>query len=210
MIPIAIKNIFPKSKISQFDPYYEEIKEYCQLNNKQREATFWAECGIETGGIKIFIESTNYSAQGLAETFPNRYAINPKSPVKKPNSIALSLHRKPYDIAELTYNGRMGNNKPGDGYKYRGHALPMLTGKDAYIRFTNDLGLYLQEDFVNNVDAILTPKNNIYAGAWFFKSKGIAKYADKGDIKGASKAWNGGFIHLPERIELYNKILKVI
>jgi hypothetical protein len=41
------------------------------------------------------------------------------------------------------YDGRMGNNSPGDGYTYRGRGYAQLTGKWSYGYWSNQLGLNL-------------------------------------------------------------------
>lgn len=80
-------------------------------------------------------ENLNYSASGLANNWPARFAVNPKAKPRIPNSLALSLARNPQAIANCCYANRMGNGTPasGDGWRYRGRGLPQTTGKVNYM-----------------------------------------------------------------------------
>lgn len=44
------------------------------------------------------------------------------------------------------YDGRLGNNRPGDGYRYRGRGYVQITGKANYARFSQILGIDLVSD----------------------------------------------------------------
>lgn len=46
----------------------------------------------------------------------------------------------------LKYDGRLGNNQPGDGYKYRGSGFVQLTGKNNYRKMSDVVNI----DLVNN------------------------------------------------------------
>lgn len=48
----------------------------------------------------------------------------------------------------LKYDGRLGNNQPGDGYKYRGAGFVQLTGKNNYRKMSDIVNI----DLVNNPD----------------------------------------------------------
>lgn len=69
------------------------------------------------------------------------------------------------------YKGNtLGNNEPGDGYKYRGRGLTGITGKVNYQRVDDALGL--KGELVKNPDLLLDPKIDRAAAVWFYKAAG--------------------------------------
>lgn len=207
-IPIQLINIFKGSKIQTFSPYYEEIVEYAELTNERRVALFFAHIGVETAYFNRFTENLNYSSVRLSQVWPNRFAVDRKATIKVPNALAKSIANKPQLIANTIYGGQYGNNRINDGWLYCGKGCPMLTFKSNYTSFSSDLSVFLGVNFVEHPEAILEPKNSIYAGAHFSKLKNINYFADKGDVMGSTKKWNGGLNGLKERQNLYNKIIK--
>jgi putative chitinase len=89
----------------------------------------------ETGMLERVTENLKYSSDrirelGLASPAGSRW----RSLVPR----AAELANNPEGFAEAVYGGRMGNTMPGDGYKYRGRGLIMLTGRAGY-RAAGDL-----------------------------------------------------------------------
>ncbi len=95
----------------------------------------------ETGRKMVPVEENlNYSAQGLANTFPRRCAVFPRDERKLPNSRAREIARRPIAIANYVYankNGN-GNEESGDGWKYRGMGLAQTTGRANYKKFGSE------------------------------------------------------------------------
>jgi len=67
---------------------------------------------------------------------------------------------------DQVYGGRMGNDQPGDGWKYRGRGPNQTTGKGAYRKLGNELGI----DLVNNPDLLNDPKIGSDVLAKYFKN----------------------------------------
>lgn len=152
-----------------------------------RQAAFLAQIGLESAGLTRLSENLNYSAQGLANTWPSRYM---DKGTKKPNTIALRLNRNPQAIANNVYASRMGNGDEtsGEGWKFRGRGPKQITGKSNYIACGKALGV----DLVSNPDLLLKPEWGAMAAAWFWHANGLSALADKGDFLSITKRINGG------------------
>ena len=173
----------------------------------------------ESGNFKFVTEGLNYSADGLANTFPKRYGLKDAAGayVKvnnriSPNPLANSLAKKPEAIANNLYADRMGNGpeSSGDGFKFCGRGYIQLTGKENYIAF----GKAINEDLTVNPALVATPKYASLSAAWFFSKAGLNQIADKGAtttvITEVTKKINGGIIGLSERIANFNEIYKLL
>jgi predicted chitinase len=63
------------------------------------------------------------------------------------------VSKGPEAIGDVIYGGRMGNNSPGDGFKYRGRGFIQITGKDMYKAVGDKIGV----DLVSNPDLANEP-----------------------------------------------------
>ena len=179
-------------------------------------AAFLAQVGHESGGLSLLEENLNYSAEGLANTFPKRYAkrlqngLYAKNNVGRylPSTLAIKIARKPVLIASNTYADRMGNGsvESQEGWKYKGRGLIALTGKSNYAELTLNTGI----DFISNPDLLKEPAYALISACFFWKSNNLNRFADKKDILSLSKAINGGIIGLEHRKALYEKACKTL
>ncbi|WP_019585206.1 glycoside hydrolase family 19 protein [Deinococcus apachensis] len=154
-------------------------------------------------------ERLGYSAQRLAEVWPNRYASRPGVP----NALALRLAAAgPQAIANNCYAARMGNGpeSSGDGWRYRGRGLIQLTGRDAYRAYGQRLNL----DLERNPDLAL--RLDVAAGIagafWDNKRlpgdpRSLNQMADAGDMETVTLAINGGENGLPDRLDRYRRVI---
>jgi putative chitinase len=177
-----------------------------------RAAHFFAQTSHESGGFKAFSENLNYSAQGLAGTFPNRYAVDPKAKVKVPNALANKLSRNPEAIANNVYASRMGNgaDTSGDGYKFRGRGALQLTGKDNYAAFAKYLN---KPEIMTNPDLVATTYS-FESAMFFFDKNKLWEICDKGindaAILALTKRINGGTHGLEDRNEKTKKYYEFV
>lgn len=88
------------------------------------------------------------------------------------------------------YQGRpdLDNMQPGDGQRFKGRGFIQLTGRANYRAYGEALGV----DLVNNPDLALDPEIAARVLARYFKTRGIAEMADRGDWEAVRKAVNGG------------------
>jgi len=197
-------------------PYFNTIPKNFGIDTPLRMAAFLAQVGHESGGLSLLEENLNYSAEGLANTFPKRYAkrlqngLYAKNSVGRylPSTLAIKIARKPVLIASNTYADRMGNGsvESQEGWKYRGRGLIALTGKSNYAELTLNTGI----DFVSNPDLLKEPAYALISACFFWKNNNLNRFADKKDILSLSKAINGGIIGLEHRKALYEKACKTL
>ena len=197
-------------------PYFNSIPKNFGIDTPLRMAAFLAQVGHESGGLTLLEENLNYSAEGLANTFPKRYArklqngLYAKNSVGRylPTDLAMKIARKPVLIASNTYADRMGNGsvESQEGWKYRGRGLIALTGKSNYAELTLNTGI----DFVSNPDLLKEPAYALTSACFFWKNNNLNMFADKKDILSLSKAINGGIIGLAHRKALYEKACKTL
>jgi putative chitinase len=198
-------------------PYVQRALERYGITSDRQVAGWIAQTAHESGGYVTLKEGLNYSADGLAGTWPNRFAeIDPatKKPKKNekgfniPNKFALALHRKPEMIANVVYGGRLGNGpiESGEGALYIGRGLKQLTGKENVTRCSEALSV----DFVANPDRLLEPEYATLSAAWFWVDKKCGPLADADDFVGLTKRINGGTIGLQDRTKRYKAVLATL
>jgi putative chitinase len=198
-----LKQLLPKNPyvdhwhhaLSQLLPDYE-------INTPQRIAAFIAQCAHESGGFMVLKENLNYKAATLRKIFPKYFPTDAMAAeyAAKPN--------KQEAIANLVYANRMGNGGPetGDGYRYCGRGLIQLTGKTNYTWFAASLGIPVEEA----AEYLQTFEGAAQSACWFWETNNLNRFADTNDIKGLTKAINGGYIGLEDRIKHYEHALHVL
>ena len=157
-------------------------------------AHFLGQCSHESGGFSHVFENLNYSGESLLKVFPRHF---------KDVYEAQQFHRRPEEIANRIYGGRMGNGPApsGDGWKYRGRGFIQLTGRINYAAFDKSV----DDDIVANPDYVAT-KYPLLSAGWFWRSRGIPK-TNSTEITDAAvmritKIVNGGSHGLANRIAL--------
>lgn len=99
-------------------------------------------------------ENTNYSANRLFELFGKGNKYRNKARFDSLEDAKKAVQKGPEYFFDIIYGNRMGNDKKGDGYKYRGSGLIQLTGKNNFKKMSERLGV----DFVQKPDLLLSPK----------------------------------------------------
>jgi putative chitinase len=185
--------------IQDFIDPLNEVLEFYEINNTKRISMFLAQVGHESAGMTARKENLNYSAQGLNKIFPKYFV--------RAGRDANAYARKPEKIANVVYANRMGNGDEasGDGYRYRGRGLIQLTGKNNYQAFASDMEISLEEA----VFWLETPEGAAWSAGWFWDSRELNDWADKGDILTVTKKINGGTIGLEDRKSHYAEALHI-
>lgn len=143
---------------------------------------FLANVLVESNYLKSLRENLNYSAQGLANTWPNRFSVTGRKG-GAPNALAMRIARNPEAIANYTYANRMGNGDAasGDGWRFAGKGPFQLTGKDNYKRFFKYLGL----PDSTNPELLVEPDMGVLSAIWYWlaaSGRDLGHFAVKGDI----------------------------
>jgi putative chitinase len=105
------------------------------------------------------------------------------------------------------YDGRkdLGNTQKGDGLRFKGRGYIQVTGRYNYTLISKDTKI----DYLNNPHWLEREADAMISALWYWQKKNLNKFADASDLKGATKVINGGYTHLKDREEKYNKYLKV-
>ena len=167
-----------------------------------RAAHFFAQTSHETGGFKTFAENLNYSGDGLKDIFGKYF----------PGNLNELYARNPEKIANRVYGSRMGNGdeKSGDGYKFRGRGALQLTGKENYKAFSD----YLKKpEIMTNPDLVATTYS-FESAMFFFDKNKLWSICDQGvndtSILTLTKRINGGTHGLTDRSEKTKKYYEYV
>jgi putative chitinase len=164
-----------------------------EINTPLRVAHFLAQLAHESG-FRPVEENLNYSAEGLCKVWPKRFTPQ----------FAIECARKPERIAEVVYQGRLGNTAPGDGFKYRGRGFIQITGRDNYKKYSALIG----HDILNSPELALRHEVSALIAAAFWSENRCNQLADTGDIamvKAITLKVNGGLHGIAERSQYFLK-----
>jgi putative chitinase len=104
-------------------------------------------------------------------------------------------------IANLVYGNRMGNGneKSGDGYKFKGRGALQLTGKNNYVAFSEHLN---KPEILDNPDLVAN-QDAFESAIFFFDKNKLWDICDQGmgdkTITKLTKRINGGTNGLEHR-----------
>lgn len=193
-------HIFPKVDPDVCGLLNVTLEDYEINESVARLAGFLAQVGHESLDLTRLVENLNYSADGLAKTWPSRY----RGSDGKPNALAYKIQRNPEAIANNCYANRMGNGSEasGDGWKYRGRGAIMTTGFSNYLDTQRATGLLL----VDNPDLLQQPANALEAAGWFWNRYALNQKMDVGDFKGTTQIINGGQTGADDRKARYERL----
>lgn len=158
-----------------------------EITTPLRQAHFLAQIAHESAGFTRFEESLAYSADRLRVVFPRYF-----TPAQ-----AKRYAYKPSAIASRVYANRLGNGDEasGDGWRFRGRGAIHLTGRSNYRRYGRALGLALeaQPELAKGI------ANAALIAAEFWRANGCNAFADRDDVRAATKTVNGGLNGLADR-----------
>lgn len=112
--------------------------------------------------------------------------------------------------AQKRYEGRkdLGNTQKGDGSKYRGRGPIQVTGRNNYREFSKwaksiDPGA---PNFEAAPDKINTDPWEGLSPIWYWSTRNLNRYADRGDIENVTRRINGGLNGYADRLRYYDRL----
>jgi len=197
VIPKSILDLLPES----FSKY--------EINTALRASHFLGQIAHESGDFTIKTESLNYTTpKRIADIWPSRFNLTGADGKKNANEYVKNEQK----LSESVYGGRMGNNNPGDGFRFRGGGFLQLTGKDAYKGYAT----YIKKTVEETADLIRTDNHySLDAALWEYclnmKLNAVADQgSDEETIKKITKRVNGGYIGLDDRIKHFKKYYSLL
>lgn len=103
------------------------------------------------------------------------------------------------------YDGRLGNDRPGDGYLYRGRGVFMLTGRANYARY----GALIGEPLEDNPGLAAQPGIAVRAACAFWRERACDAPADADDCAAVTRRINGGLNGLADRQAITDRLKAV-
>ncbi len=165
------------------------------INSPQRMAAFLAQIAHESRELNRLEENLNYTAKRLCQVWPKRF---PTLEAGEPYA------NSPEKLANRVYAGRLGNGneKSGDGWRFRGRGLIQLTGRSNYAAARRALGV----DLIKSPFRLAEPGTAARSAAWFWSSRGLNELADhqpgdddEADFRRIGTIINGGTMGMAER-----------
>jgi len=195
----AVTSTLSKERCAELSALINELCTKYGITEKLPFRMFLANLLQESGEFAHKEENMNYSAARLMAVWPSRFHTIAE---------AAPYARNPEKLSNLVYGGRMGNNQPGDGYKFKGRAFIGITGRELYTKYATYIGKPIDEVIELMED---TDEYALDASCWFFAIlRGLIPVSKKGDFKAVCKAINGGLIGYDVRLKYYNKINQVM
>lgn len=189
-----LESVFSRNrKIAEWHEAFNLVLDIYKMD-KTRLAMFLAQLGHESSDLSRLEEGLSYSAERLRQVWPSRFPT-----VESAQPFA----RNPEALANNVYGGRMGNTKPGDGFRFRGRGPIQLTGRSNYTMCAKDTGF---QEILDNPDVLIHNKKlALLSAAWFFN-----KYTKGTDIRQVTRQINGGFHGLDDRTVRYDRASTVL
>lgn len=182
----------------QYAPLLAIAAHRYQIDASPRRVAAWlATLAHESARFTRLVENLNYSAEGLAATWPARYA----DITGQPTQFAHKIARDPERIANHAYANRLGNGPAGsgDGWRYRGRGLIQITGRSNYATTGERLDL----DLIERPELLEHPHYAALSAAEWWRRHGCNELADTGDMAAVARKVNGGLTGLDDRLKLY-------
>jgi putative chitinase len=206
-----VRAIFPGARaeyVAAFDAGDAQLAS-AAITAPLRLAHLLAQCGAESGGLTITRESLTYTTQARLQQIFNNMSL---SKPLMPGEVKMLL-RQEKDLGERFYgvslpsglyqrNGMngginpgntrkaksLGNNRPGDGFLFRGNGLLQTTGGKAH----KEAGDQVHVDFFNHPELVTAAEHALKPVLFEWTGSNCNAFADDDDVLKISRAINLG------------------
>lgn len=183
--------------------YYPSIVDQltkANITGKSRVCAFLAQILHESANLSFTKELTGHTTKSMIITWHHIFPTEEST---------LPYLKNPEKLFNYVYGERLGhdlgNDQPGDGWKYIGRGLIGVTGKANYAALSKDTGI----DFVSHPELLEQPGYALMSAVNFWTKYKLNDLADKGDFKAITQRINGGQLGAPNREMLYQKLLAI-
>ena len=207
--PEEVKVAFPQatdSIVQEFIDIFNRYHELFDFSKEEHGDFFLAQLAEEVGPTGVpRRENLNYSCDALKKTF-SYYRDRPQEAEQDGRCNGHSANQ--VNIGNKAYGGRLGNDKTGDGYRYRGGGYIQLTGEANYNRaaeiISEKAGREFQPDDVE--EAINTVKGALISAMTFWYDNDLYKCADIDCVTAKVNKYTDSY---DDRREHYQKVAKI-
>lgn len=184
----------PAAAISGMLSCKADLKRLGALENERRVAHLIGQCAHESQHFRRLSENLFYTtASRIRAVWPSRF---------RTEAAAEPFTRNPEKLAEKVYGGRrdLGNDQPGDGFRFRGRGYLQLTGRANYREFGGLIGV----DLLADPEKAAEPETAWLLAACYMATRklqrrSVFEWADRNDLEKVTKAINGGLNGLDDR-----------
>lgn len=185
-----------KATAATWAPLFEQHVQPDRFSLGLREIDdFVAQVLHETSRLEHLVENLNYRAERLVQVWPSRFPDLAR---------AAPYQWRPEALANFVYGGRMGNDHEGDGFKYLGRGIPMVTGKANYQMLQDLTGLPL----VDYPSMLAQPENALRCAVLWWEKKVPDAAIDT--LERVTRAVNGGLVGIEDRRLLARKAAEAL
>ena len=191
LIASAINKVCPSYGINTPDIFHE----------------FIANLLVECAEFTKFEENLNYSPKRLMQVWPKRFPD-----LKTAQQFAYNGQK----LANYVYGSRLGNNRPGDGWQFRGGGPIQITGRENTTKACNYYNKKFNtkltpEQYADMIRDNANIEMAMHSACWFFAvAKELIDEAINDQFRVIIKRINGGYHGVAERSKYYTSAKQVI
>lgn len=204
--------ICKNEKIEKLSVIAETLNELCPeygIKNVDIFQEFIANVLHESGEFSIKSENMNYTtARRIVDVWSTRFSLSNINGKLNANNYV----RSPVALANIVYNGRMGNKiGTSDGYNFRGAGYLQMTGRESFEAFANHIGY---KDTLESLATRIRSEERLAIHAAIFEYSVALKLNDisvgDSNFERICRRINGGTIGIESRRRYFDIVKRVI